>query len=395
MRMIALGRDETACNTSSSSTVAPYRGRVLFCANTAWSMYQFRRGVLTALIEEGYEVHVAAPIDQTTISLEQMGCVFHPLSMSTQGRNPLRDLQLAMALCKLYRRLRPRVVLHYTIKPNIYGSMAARVVGIQSIAVATGLGYVFINRSVVSQIGKLLYRISLRFSQQVWFLNRKDLDAFVSEGLVRPEKCEVLPGEGVDLKYYVAPVDAAEPVPGKFCFLLIARMLWDKGIGEYVEAARLLKTRYPYVRCQLMGSFARANPSAIPSEQIDAWVREGVIEYLGESHDVRPAIAAAQCIVLPSYREGIPRVLMEACAMQRPVIATAVPGCQDVVEDGHNGLVCRERDARDLADKMQNMIELDADAWRRMGVAGRVKMEADFDEQHVIDRYRKAINALA
>lgn len=370
------------------------RRTILFCANTAWSMYRFRHGLLAALIRDGYQVHVVAPEDAEAAALTAMGCHFHPLPMSAQGRNPFEDIRLVARLVTLYRRVRPALIFHYTIKPNIYGSMAAWMAGVRSIAVTTGLGYVFINKGLVSVLSKLLYRIALRFSRQVWFLNQEDRLAFVSAGLVDGRKCTVLPGEGIDLDFF-APVAAdSAPVPEQYCFVLIARLLWDKGVGEYVAAARALKAQYPHLRFQIVGPPGGDNPSAIPERQIDAWVREGTVEYLGAVPDVRSVIGAAHCVVLPSYREGIPRVLLEASAMARPVVATAVPGCMDVVDHGETGLLCRERDPQDLAAKMEAMLQRDPSAWCQMGVAGRAKMQTSFDEKFIIEHYRNVIHAL-
>ncbi|CAN7452475.1 glycosyltransferase family 4 protein [Cupriavidus sp. KK10] len=370
------------------------RRAILFCANTAWSMYQFRRGLLASLIRDGYEVHVVAPEDPEVAALRAMGCIVHPLTMSAQGRNPFQDIRLVATLLALYLRVRPALIFHYTIKPNIYGSIAARLAGIRSIAVTTGLGYVFINKGLVSILSKMLYRIALRFSGQVWFLNQEDRLAFVSARLVDGKKCTVLPGEGIDLDFFAPVADVNEPAPDQFCFLLIARMLWDKGVGEYVAAARALKAKYRHVRFQMVGPAGGESPSAIPQSQVDAWVKEGVVEYLGTVRDIRPVIGAASCVVLPSYREGIPRALLEAAAMERPIVATAVPGCVDVVDHEETGLLCRERDPRDLAAKMEAMMERDREGWRRMGVAGRAKMQSSFDEKFIIEHYRNVIHAL-
>lgn len=357
-------------------------------------MYRFRRGMLAALIHDGYEVHVVAPEDAEAASLRAMGCIFHPMTMAAQGRNPFQDLKLVVSLLALYRRVKPALIFHYTIKPNIYGSIAARLVGIRSIAVTTGLGYVFINKGLVSSLSKLLYRISLRFSGEVWFLNQEDRSAFVSAGLVDGRKCTVLPGEGIDLDFFAPVPQPGESGQQQFCFLLIARMLWDKGIGEYIAAARALKAKYRHVRFVLVGPSGGENPSAIPQSQVEAWVKEGVVEYLGMVTDIRPMIGAANCVVLPSYREGIPRALLEAAAMERPVVATAVPGCMDVVDNGETGLLCRERDSRDLAAKMEAMVLGDREGIRLMGVAGRAKMLSLFDEKFVIEHYRNVIHAL-
>lgn len=372
----------------------PARRAILFCANTAWSMYRFRRGLLATLIRDGFEVHIVVPEDPDVEVLRGMGCIVHTMVMSAQGRNPFEDIRLVAKLLVLYRRIKPALIFHYTIKPNIYGSMAARLAGIRSIAVTTGLGYVFINRGLVSVLSKMLYRIALRFSRQVWFLNHEDQFAFVSAGLVDSRKCTVLPGEGIDLDFFAPFNGADERRSDPLCFLLIARMLWDKGVGEYVAAARALKAKYKDVRFQMLGPAGGDGPSAIAQSQVDAWVAEGVVEYLGTVRDVRPMIDAASCVVLPSYREGIPRALLEAAAMGRPVVATAVPGCADVVDDEKTGLLCRERDAEDLAAKMEAIVRLDREGWRRMGAAARAKMQSSFDEKFIIEHYRNVIHAL-
>ncbi|SCU76495.1 Glycosyl transferase, group 1 family protein [Cupriavidus necator] len=371
------------------------REKILFCGNSAWAMYQFRRGVMEALIADGYEVHVVAPADGNSSALEELGCIFHAVPMSPQGHNPLEDLRLVLVLSALYRRVGPKVIFHYTIKPNIYGSVAAWLARAKSIAITTGLGYVFLNVGLVSRVSKLLYRIALRFPQAVWFLNHEDRGAFVSRKLVDSSKCVVLPGEGIDLTYFRQLSDITRGPSECFTFLLIARMLWDKGIGEYVDAARQLGERYRNVRFLLLGPGGSANPSAIPIEQIHRWQEDGVVEYLGEAADVRPAIAAADCIVLPSYREGVPRVLLEAAAMERPVIATDVPGCKDIVDHGVNGYLCAERNADDLTSKMEAMLQLGASTRREMGRAGRAKVQREFDEKKVVAHYRSVIQAFA
>jgi glycosyltransferase involved in cell wall biosynthesis len=371
------------------------REKILFCGNSAWGMYQFRHGVLEALIADGYEVHVVAPADHVSAALEALGCVFHPVQMSPQGYNPLEDLRLIFVLSSLYRRIGPKIIFHYTIKPNIYGSVAAWLAGAKSIAITTGLGYVFINVGLVSWVSKLLYRIALRFPQAVWFLNHEDRGAFVTGRLVDSSKCVVLPGEGVDLTYFRHLAEPTGHATEGFTFLLIARLLRDKGIGEYVEAARQLRQRYPNVRFQLLGPDGASNPSAIPVEEALQWQAEGVIEYLGEASDVRPAIVAADCVVLPSYREGVPRVLLEAAAMERPIIATNVPGCKDIVEHGVNGLLCEKQSAEDLARQMEAMLALGEPARREMGRAGRMKVQQEFDVKKVVAHYRSVIQAFA
>ncbi|KWE59713.1 glycosyl transferase [Burkholderia ubonensis] len=366
--------------------------RIVLVCNTAWAIYTYRHGLIRTLVARGAEVIVAAPDDRTVPLLEQMGCRYVPLAVASKGTSPREDLGTLAALYRHYRALQPHLVFHYTIKPNIYGSVAAWLARVPSVAVTTGLGYVFIQKSRAASIAKRLYRFAFRFPREVWFLNRDDLATFSGERLLaHPERARLLHGEGVDLEQFAPAPLPADDAP---VFILIGRLLWDKGVREYVEAARVVRAQHPRARFQLLGPLGVDNPSAIGRDDVDAWVREGVVEYLGEAHDVRPHIAAADCVVLPSYREGVPRTLMEASAMGRPIVATDVPGCRDVVADGDTGLLCRARDSASLAERVTQMIALGPDGRAAMGRRGRQKVVAEFDEQKVVERYTITIRAL-
>ncbi|MFC0397853.1 glycosyltransferase family 4 protein [Paraburkholderia rhizosphaerae] len=369
--------------------------RVILVCNTSFAIYTYRQGLIRTLVERGVQVTVIAPRDRTTDLLAQMGCRHIELAVASKGTNPLADLRTMWQLFRLYRSLRPHIVFHYTIKPNIYGSVAARLAGVASVAVTTGLGYVFIQKSRAAEVAKRLYRFAFRFPREIWFLNRDDEAAFIDQKLlVYPERARLLHGEGVDLVQF-----APAPLPERssraaFVFVLIGRLLWDKGIGEYVEAARQLRKRYPSARFQLLGPLGVDNPSALSRADVDAWQQEGIVEYLGEAHDVRPIIAAADCVVLPSYREGVPRTLMEAAAMSRPIVATDVPGCREVVEHNVNGLLCEVRSVESLAAQLARMLDM-SDAQRRaMGERGRQKVASEFDERLVIERYKDLLKNL-
>ncbi|KVN38005.1 glycosyl transferase [Burkholderia pyrrocinia] len=366
--------------------------RIMLVCNTAWAIYTYRHGLIRMLVARGAEVIVAAPHDRTVPLLEQMGCRYVPLAVASKGTSPREDLGTLAALYRHYRALSPDLVFHYTIKPNIYGSVAAWLARVPSVAVTTGLGYVFIQKSRAASVAKRLYRFAFRFPREVWFLNRDDLATFTDERLLaHPGRARLLHGEGVDLEQF-APVPL--PAGDAPVFILIGRLLWDKGVREYVDAARAVRAQHPRARFQLLGPLGVDNPSAIGRADVDAWVREGVVEYLGEAHDVRPHIAAADCVVLPSYREGVPRTLMEASAMGRPIVATDVPGCRDVVADGETGLLCAARDSASLATRLVQMIELGPAGRDAMGARGRRKVAAEFDEQAVVERYTITIRAL-
>ena len=365
---------------------------IALSSNTAWNLYNFRGNLIRYLINEGYRVSVLAPPDVFSLRLAELGCTVIDLPMDNKGTNPWRDYQTLRDFKRIYRQIRPDIVMHYTIKPVVYGSLAARSLRIPVINTITGLGTAFLRKGWLMRLVERLYRVSQRWPAQVFFQNRDDHELFINRDLVDIRKTECLPGSGVDLTRF-----NSSPYPNEqssIIFLLMARMLRDKGVGEFVKAARQLKTQFPRARFQLLGPLGVANPTAIPSCEMTIWAAEGLVEYFGETDDVRPFVAASHCVVLPSYREGTPKSLLEAAAMARPIITTDTPGCRDVVDQGVNGLLCRVQDAEDLTAKMTDFIQLSPEKRRQMGLAGRKKMDREFDEQKVIARYVRAIKEL-
>jgi glycosyltransferase involved in cell wall biosynthesis len=359
---------------------------VLIALNTAWNLANFRAGLIRALIDANYEVIAVAPPDVHVERVTALGCRYVPLQMDNQGTHPGRDLLLVWRFYWLLRRERPDVFLGYTVKPNVYGSLAAHALGIPVVNNIAGLGAVFINNSWLTRLVRGLYRAALSRSRKVFFQNNDDRALFIDGGMVKKEITDRLPGSGIGLSHFAAV--AMPPVNAPVRFLLIARMLWDKGVGEFVEAAKFLKSRAISAEFCLLGFLDVKNPAAISREQVDEWVKDEFVNYLGETDDVRPHIAAASCVVLPSfYREGVPRALLEAAAMGRPIITTDAVGCREVVDDGLNGYLCKVRDAADLADKMERFIALSLEQRAEMGRRGREKAVCEFDEQIVINKY--------
>ena len=334
---------------------------------------------------DGYKVVTVGPADPYSLKLAEMGCEVIDMPMAAKGVNPGEDLILLGQLRDLYKTIKPDFIFHYTIKPNIYGSVAARLAGISSIAVTTGLGYTFINDNWVARVARLLYKAAFLSPKEVWFLNEDDRQAFLQNRLVAPEKAVLLHGEGVNTTHFCP--QPALLADGKTRFLLVARMLWDKGVGEYVEAARQVRKKHPDAVFQLLGECGLPNPSVISREQMAEWEHEGVIEYLGTTMDVRPYLAQADCLVLPSYREGVPRTLLEAAAMGKPLIATDAPGCRDVVIDGETGWLCPVKNAEALAGCMVQLLAMPVADRQVMGMAGRQFIVANFDEQKVVAHY--------
>jgi len=363
--------------------------RIIIGTNTAWNLINFRSGLIRALVSQGYDVIAVAPIDKYAQKLTELGCRYLPLPMDNKGTHPGRDLLLLWRYYRLIRSLRPNVFLGYTIKPNIYGSLASRLAGVTTINNIAGLGIVFNSDGPLNLLVRKLYRIALARSHKVFFQNDEDQLLFVSNRLVAQAIADRLPGSGIDLKRFTPSPMPERPVVR---FLMIARMLWDKGVGEYVEAARMLKQRGVDAECCLLGFLDVQNPAAISQQKMDDWVQEGVIRYLGMSDDVREEIAQAHCIVLPSfYREGTPRALLEAAAMARPIVTTDSVGCRNVVDDGVNGFLCQPKNASDLAAKMALIVTMSSAERASMGQRSREKVEREFDEQIVIRKYLQAI----
>ncbi len=312
-----------------------------------------------------------------------------PIEVDRKGLNPIAELFLLSRLRLLLRRLRPSAYIGFTIKPNIYGALAASTLGIPVIANVSGLGTTFIRPGVLQRIVTNLYRVAFRRAV-VFFENADDRQLFIERKIVRAENARLVPGSGIDLDRFAA----AELPSEEIIFLLIARLIGDKGVQEFVDAARALRPRMPNLRFQLLGGIDEGNRTSIQQPELDAWVEEGVIEYLGETDDVRPFIASASAVVLPSYREGLPRSLLEGAAMARPLIATDVPGCRDVVEEGVNGFLCEPRDPASLADAMERLGSLPEQQRSSMGAASRRKVQEQFSEALVVRAYLDALASL-
>lgn len=366
---------------------------VLMTVNAAWNIWNFRKPLVEALLADGHSVTVLAPPDEGSEKLAAVGCAVRPLAMRVDGLNPLEDLQLARRFGRVFREEAPNIVLSYTIKNNIFGAGAARAEGVPFVPNVTGLGTAFLSGRLLETVSVQLYRRAFARLPCVFFQNADDRDLFVRHRIVHEAQTRLLPGSGIDLARF-APAPLPDPVAPPV-FLMIARLLRDKGVIEFVEAARRIRASHPGTRFRLLGALGPQNRTAIDPAMVAGWVAEGVVEYCGVTDDVRPHIAAASCVVLPSYREGAPRTLIEAAAMARPVIATDVPGCRTVVQDGVTGLLCRVRDAASLADAMACFLALSAPAQAAMGEAGRAKIAREFDQALVIDAYREVIATLA
>lgn len=362
---------------------------IMVSANQAWNLVNFRGGLIEGLRARGFAITAVAPADPAYEErLRALGCAFEPIEIDAKGISPLRDTQLVLRYAAIMRRVRPAAYLSWTIKPNIYGAMAARSLGIAALPNVSGLGTAFIRTNPLTEIVSLLYRAGFARASSVFFQNEDDAAIFRARRLVRDEQVIMLRGSGIDTRHFEP--GTSERL-GRGHFLMIARVLADKGAREFVEAARILKREDPRRRFTILGHADVANRTAIPRAELDRWIAEGIIEWVPPVDDVRAMIMASDCVVLPSYREGTSRVLLEGAAMARPLVASDVPGCREVVDDAVNGFLAPVRDATALAAAMRRIDQLDDSAWRRMGMAGRRKVAEEFSSGAVIDAYLAAL----
>ncbi len=371
--------------------------RIVIGASLAASLINFRGELIRELLADGAEVHVTAPDfesdSDSSKTLSEWGVTVHQVAMSRTGMNPWRDLLSLAAYRRLFRKLRPDAYLGYTAKPVIYGVLAAWSVGVpRRVAMITGLGYGFQgdgSRALLRAVVANLYRAALSRATNVIFQNPDDLSTFQSLGLLPSHATtSVVNGSGVDLARF-----SPQPLPqGPLVFLMIARLLGDKGVREYVNAARLIAQEHSGVRFMLVGP-RDPGPDAIPAAELAQWVSEGIVEYFGEQRDVRPFLAACSVYVLPSYREGTPRSVLEAMATGRPVITTDAPGCRQTVEDGVNGFLVDPKSASAVAKEMSRFIE-DPELIRRMAEESLAKVRNEFDVRKVNHRIRATIAGL-
>ncbi|NPV57226.1 MAG: glycosyltransferase family 4 protein [Anaerolineae bacterium] len=344
--------------------------KILLFANTDWYLYNFRLPLAHALREQGHQVLLVSPRGKFHHHLTDAGFTWIPIDLSPKGLNPLQEIKTARALLALYRQEKPHLVHHFTIKCVLYGSMAARLSRVPAVVNAiTGMGYVFINQKPGARLLRWfviqLYRLLLRRTRVI-FQNPDDRQFFLDLKMVQPENTHVIMGSGVDCTLFT-PLPEPDGTP---VVTLPARMLWDKGVGEFVAAARILKNDGIAARFVLVGASDSDNPAAIAAAQLKAWEQEGLIEYWGFNDDIQGVLARTNLVCLPSYREGLPRILIEAAACGRAQVTTNVPGCREVVQDGINGLLVPARDAHALAEALRALIE---DPARRKEMAKRAR----------------------
>lgn len=353
--------------------------KIAFVSNTSWSVYNFRIDIIRYLQAQGHEVYVIAPKDTYSNKLIAEGVHFLPIRLNNYGINPLHDIRYSWALFSNYRQFRFDRIYHYTIKPNIYGSIAASLAKIkQSVIVVTGLGRMFLFKSVISNLlSKYLYRLACNRADKVWFLNNHDRSVFITKKICPENKTHVLPSEGINTQKF-------RPVPKKenqlIRFLFAGRLIRPKGIYQYIEAASIIRKCYPNTRFEILGFIDQSNPESIHYEEILNWQSAGIIRYLGSTEDVRPYIQRADCLVFPSfYQEGLSRILLEAASMATPIITTDQVGCRDVIQENTTGFLCEPNNIDDLIKQLEKFLSLDYEDKIAMGLNARKFVKEQYD----------------
>lgn len=351
---------------------------IAISCNTSWGIYNFRAGLVRELLAIGFQVVTIAPFDDYVEKLESLGCRHITISMDNKGKNPLNDYQLCRAYKKIFRTLRPEIIFNYTIKPVIYGGFAAKSLRIPYFSFITGLGTGFLRGNFLRLIVERLYKFSQVDVSAAFFLNEEDKNIFKKRGLVPSESAHLLPGEGVDLDRFSwcdLPQDS-----GKIRFLYLGRILADKGVREYLQAAKKIIQKFPNAHFSVVGDCNVQNSSAIHYQELEQLGMGSIFEYQPHTEDVTGKMKEAHCIVLPSYREGLPRTLLEASAMGRIVVATDVEGCREVVQNGRTGFLCAVKSVGSLQDALEKVLELPPERMLQMGHAGRKFVQENFAE---------------
>jgi len=364
--------------------------KILFCDNVLWGLVNFRGSVIRHFVQQGDEVVLVAPQDDESIMKVDIpeGVRYIPVRLNRCSRNPFTDLIYCAHLYRIYRKEHPDYIFHYTIKPNVYGSIAARLAGINCTGMVAGLGYGLLGDGMLSRLLAVMYRYAFKYVSSIFVLNKFNYQYLLDHKFCTSAQLRLFKGgEGVDLSAYpYVREESGSPV----VFLMVGRVLYDKGYREYVQAAKIVKQQYPDIRCQLLGMLDETYPAHVDEEELKRDVEEGTIEYLASTNDVMQYLGrSGVVVVLPSYFEGLSRSLMEACAVGRPIIATDIPGCRETVDEGKNGFLVKVKDSSSLAEGMLRYLSLSDAEKQAFSRHSRKKAEETFDVRQVIKEYEK------
>lgn len=366
--------------------------KIIFCDNTLWGLVNFRGEVIRHFVQHKHEVVLIAPAKED----EQMrapipeGVRFYPVSMGRTSFNILKDIKYCAQLLKIFMKEKPDYVFNYTIKPNIYGSIAARLAHVRSTAMMAGLGYIFIHNSLATRLARMLYRFGLHFTDHLLLLNSYNKELVLKNKMCAKDKIILLKGgEGVNIQQFAFMDNDADTIT----FLFIGRVLWDKGYDEFAQAARIVKQKYPDVKFEILGALDPSYPKSVSTERVKDDEEAGILKYIGFTSDMGEVYRRKGIVItLPSYSEGMNRTLMEACATGKPIITSIIPGCRESVDQGKNGFLVAPKDAQALATAMLDYLSLSKDEKVAFSKWSRKKAEAIFDIKDVISVYDEILN---
>ena len=364
--------------------------KVAFVANTSWNIYNFRKGLVHHFLSKGDRVIVLAPEDEYTKIIEDWGCDFFHTPLEGTGSNPLKDLKYLNTILKIFKTEKPTVALSFTIKPNIYSSISGKLMGVPIVCNVSGLGTVFLVKGLVGKLAITLYKVAFKFSKAIFFQNTDDKELFTSIVRIDSNRLYLVPGSGIDLEAFKP---ATKHLSEKTRFLMISRIIIEKGVREYVEAASNFEDD-KNVSFTLVGKYDADHSRSVSSKEWNDWNTRKLVDILPHSDNITELITEHDVIVLPSYREGTPRTLLEGAAMGRPIITTDAPGCKEVVKDGFNGFLCDVKDAKSLYEKIQLFLSLSSDEKQQFGANSRTLVEEKFSEEIVIDTYVDVIRRI-
>lgn len=364
--------------------------KILVLTNNFSGLYNFRKEVVKALVDKGYDVVISAPAKDDSIKVtwfENIGCRLIETPFNRQGTNPLADIKLVIRYRKLIKQVKPAVVLTYTIKPNLYGGMACALTGVPQIANVTGLGAAVEYPGLMQKLTIFLYKIGMRKTRLTFFQNTDNMSFCQEHGMVKG-RVQLIPGSGVNLEHHVKIPYPAETEPIRFLFM--GRIRREKGIEEFLAVAEAITKKYNNVEFHVVGGCEGDYEGRLLDLQ-----KKGIVTYHGRQSDVRPYFAKTACTLHPSfYPEGMSNVLLESCATGRPIMTTMRAGCREIVEDGRNGFLVKQQDAGDLIAKVEQFLALPYAKRKAMGDAAREKAEREFNRQIVIEAYLNEINKI-
>lgn len=367
--------------------------KIAVIENSLFSTYTMRESLMKILVQKGYDVTVLTHSNSYASEVEKTG--LKVINIGYGNSNPFKTVKYIFKLFQALKKLNPDICLTFSVRPAIFGNFITRYLSVPTITNITGVGPLFVSKNPAYRLARFIYQFTLVKTKKVFFQNFDDLNLFVENKFVKKEIAQRIPGSGVDYEKF-SPLIKNENKQPNFVFLFIGRLIKDKGIFEFVEAARIVKKKYPDILFHIVGPFWNQNlkSNTISKSDMQNWIIEGIINYEGETKDVRNFIGNADCIVLPSYREGTSNILLEASSMEKPLITTNTTGCKEIVEDGVTGLLCNVRDSSDLAHKMEIIYLLSDLERRNMGKKGRQKMIKEFNKRIVIKNYLDAIDEI-